>query len=59
MFDSCGCDHCPHSDCWDIPEDDFDDEIGDFDFDFDFPRCCPAPARLPFICEELPPPCVS
>lgn len=56
QFDTCGCDGCPYSECWDIPENDFDDG-SDFDLpDFDFARCCPVPARRPFLCEELPAP---
>lgn len=57
QFDSCGCDHCPESDCWDIAEGDPDDDIGDFDFEF--PRCCPVQASRPLICEEVPSPCAN
>lgn len=50
MFDGCGCDHCPHSGCWDIAEDDYEGD--DQGSDLEFARCCP-PASGPFVCEEI------
>lgn len=54
-FGGCGCDGCDEPECW-TPDDEGD--FGDGD-DFEFARCCPAPARLPFTCEEVPPPCAN
>lgn len=46
VFDSCGCEFCPNSDCWpDEPDDEFDYDADHFDREREFRCDSPAPER--------------